>query len=72
MAPYLYVSLIDSSNIYLWFSIHCRSPEDRSIIGKGLDGDILLIPLDVFLPDIEKTIFLSVPYFPIWEGQIPP
>lgn len=66
------MSLIDSTNIYLWFSIHHKSPENRMIIGKGLDGDIQLILLNVFLLDIEKTIFLSVPYFPIWEGQIPP
>ena len=72
VAPYAYVSLTDSSNIYLWFSIYHRSPENRMIIGKGLDGDMQLIHLNVFLLDIEKTIFLSVSYFPIWEGQIPP
>lgn len=60
MAPYPYVSLIDFSNIYLWFSVHCGSPENRMIIGKGLHGDIKLIPLDVFLLDIEKTIFFDL------------
>lgn len=42
------------------------------IIGKGVGKDIQLIPVYVFLLDIEKTVFLSVPYFPIWEGQTPP
>lgn len=47
VAPYSYVSLIDSSNTYVWFSIHRRSPENRMIIGKGLDGDTQLIPLSL-------------------------
>lgn len=42
------------------------------IIGKGLGGDTQLISPSVFLLDIEKTVFLSVPYFPIWEGETPP